>query len=75
MPQPDIKAITNDALKLAPVQRAELIESLLASFDPQRSEIDKLWADEAEHRVDAFDQGNLKASSTDEVFHRIEQQK
>ena len=72
---PDIHAVTNDALELAPVQRAELIESLLASFDPQRSEIDKLWADEAERRVDAHDQGKLKASSANEVFSRIEQQK
>jgi putative addiction module component (TIGR02574 family) len=72
---PDIKAVTSDALELAPVQRAELIESLLASFDSQRAEIDKLWADEAERRVDAFDEGKQKASSADEVFNRIEQQK
>ena len=72
---PDIDTVTNDALKLAPVQRAELIESLLASFDPGRAEIDALWAEEAERRVDAYDQGKLKASSADEVFNRIEQQK
>ncbi|THB64227.1 MAG: addiction module protein [Desulfovibrio sp.] len=72
---PDIKTITNDALELAPVQRAELIELLLASFDPQRSEIDKLWADEVERRVEAYDRGKLKASSANEVFNRIEQQK
>lgn len=75
MPEPDIKAVTNDALKLAPVQRAELIESLLASFDPRRAEIDALWADEAERRIDAYDQGKLKASPASEVFDRIEQQK
>ncbi|MDK2955847.1 MAG: hypothetical protein PWQ57_1343 [Desulfovibrionales bacterium] len=72
---PDINTLTNAALELAPVQRAELIESLLASFDSQRAEIDKLWADEAERRVDAYDQGKLRASSADEVFNRIEQQK
>lgn len=72
---PDIHTVTDEALKLAPVQRAELIESLLASFDPQRAEIDKLWADEAERRVDAYDQGKLKASPASEVFDRIEQQK
>lgn len=72
---PNINTITSDALELAPVQRAELIESLLASFDSQRAEIDKLWADEAELRIDAHDQGKLKASSADDVFNRIEQQK
>jgi putative addiction module component (TIGR02574 family) len=72
---PDINTITNDALDLSPVQRAELIELLLASFDPQRSEIDQLWAEEAERRVDAYDQGKLKASSADKVFRRIEHQK
>ncbi len=72
---PDINTVTRGALELAPVQRAELIESLLASFDSKRAEIDKLWADEAERRIDAYDQGSLEASSVDEVFSRIEQQK
>lgn len=72
---PDIHAVTNEALKLAPVQRAELIESLLASFDPMRGEVDKLWADEAERRIEAYDQGKLKASPASEVFDRIEKQK
>ncbi len=72
---PDIHTVTNDALALAPVQRAELIESLLASFDEKRVEIDTLWADEAERRVDAFDKGKVEVSAADEVFDRIEQQK
>lgn len=72
---PDIHTVTNEALKLAPVQRAELIESLLASFDSRRAEIDKSWADEAERRIDAQDQGKMKASPAEEVFARIEKQK
>lgn len=72
---PDLNAVTNEALELSPVQRAELIESLLASFDPQRPEIDKQWAEEAERRIEAHDRGKLKASSADKVFSRIEHQK
>ena len=70
---PDIHTVTNEALQLAPVQRAELIESLLASFDPQRNTIDKLWADEAERRVDAYDQKQMTASTAEDVFKRIDQ--
>lgn len=71
---PDIHAVTSDALQLAPVQRVELIESLLASFDSHRSEVDALWTDETERRIDAHEQDKLKAFSVDEVFNRMEHQ-
>ncbi|GKT28998.1 Conserved hypothetical protein CHP02574, addiction module like protein, partial [Aduncisulcus paluster] len=47
----DLTSITDQALQLAPVQRAELIESLLASFDSRRKSIDSKWANEAESRI------------------------
>jgi putative addiction module component (TIGR02574 family) len=51
-----------DALRLPPVERAELIERILESFPfPDRKEIDELWAAEAEERIDAFERGEIKA--------------
>ena len=62
-----------DALKLSPVERAELIEKLLASFSfPDRKAIDELWAAEAEDRIDAYERGEIKSKPAAEVFARIE---
>lgn len=60
------------ALNLSPVERAELIEQLFASFDfPARDDVDSLWATEVEERIDAYDQGKMKTVSATEVFQRI----
>ncbi|WP_319764784.1 addiction module protein [Maridesulfovibrio sp.] len=70
----DINTITDQALQLAPVQRAELIESLLASFDSRRKSIDSKWAVEAESRIDAYEQGKVDSVPADEVFDRLGRQ-
>jgi len=46
--------VINDALSLPPRSRAKLAEKLLESLDdPKQKEIDRLWAEEAEDRIDA----------------------
>ncbi|MBS1253007.1 MAG: hypothetical protein MAG451_02052 [Anaerolineales bacterium] len=52
------RVVLKQALYLSPVERAELIEQLFASFDfPARDDVDSLWAIEVEERIDAHDQG------------------
>ncbi len=64
------------ALGLPPIERAELVEQLLSSFEfPARKTVDSLWAQEAEERIDAFECGELKAKSAQQVFQNIDQQK
>ena len=66
--------IFNDALDLLPVERAELIEKLFQSFDcAARNAVDAAWAEEVESRFDAYDRGEIKASSAEDVFARINQ--
>jgi putative addiction module component (TIGR02574 family) len=61
--------ILKEALALPPQERAELVEQLLATFQsPPDSQIDELWAREAEDRLDAYDRGELKAVPAEEVF-------
>jgi putative addiction module component (TIGR02574 family) len=70
---PQADRVLLDALKLSPVERAELIEKLLASFSfPDRKAIDELWAAEAEDRIDAYERGEIKSKPAAEVFARIE---
>jgi len=64
--------IMETALELPPIDRAELIERLFISFDPSpTSTVDEAWATEVESRINAFDAGEIKASSAEEVFKRI----
>jgi putative addiction module component (TIGR02574 family) len=64
------------ALALPPRSRAKLAEQLLQSLDaPNQKEIDSLWADEAEARVDAYERGEMKAVSAREVFRKLRMRK
>lgn len=66
------QTIVSEALALPPLERAGLIEELLASFDAHsRATVDKAWAFEAERRIDAFDAGETKTISLTESKTRI----
>ena len=65
--------IFKEALDLKPIERAELIEYLLSSFEfPARKQIDRLWAEEAEERIDAYEQGKIKSIPAKKVFEKID---
>ena len=68
--------LLEQALKLPPVERAELVESLLSSFEfRSRKTIDALWDQEAEDRIDAFERGEIPAIRAEQVFAEIEKNK
>ena len=57
------------ALKLPPRSRARLAGQLLASIaDQTQKRIDRLWAREAEARIDAFDAGGMKSVPAADVL-------
>ena len=67
------KRILADALELPPLERAELVENLLSSFEFQsRNAIDALWAQEAVDRIDAFERGEMAGIPAKDVFAEIE---
>ena len=68
--------VLDEALKLGPMERAELVEHILASFDfPEREEIDELWAQEAEDRLEAYDRGEIPSTPARKVFDDIDRGK
>jgi len=70
---PNSENVLNLALALPPIERAELVEQLLGSFDfPSRQEIDSLWAQEVEDRINAFERGELSSKPAHQVFKDIE---
>lgn len=70
------KEMYSKAVALPPLERIELIESLFFSLDVDhdRQAIDKLWANEAEDRIKAYDAGELKSVSAKDVFDKIQKQ-
>lgn len=66
--------LLKDALALEAPKRAELVDELLASLDQPDKEIDALWAEEAESRIDAYDRGEIESVSVHEVMARYEKE-
>jgi putative addiction module component (TIGR02574 family) len=64
--------LLRDAMRLTPMDRAELIEALLRSFDVGSDQyVMQAWQSEAESRIDAFDAGELTDVSAEAMFDRI----
>jgi toxin ParE2 len=62
--------IFKKASTLSPSEKAQLIDKLISTLDKSDKEIDELWAREAEDRIDAFDQGKIKAISLENVLKK-----
>lgn len=70
------KEVLTQALGLSPIERAELVEQILASFEfSDREEIDRRWAVEAEARLKAYDEGLMGSTPAEVVFEEIEREK
>jgi putative addiction module component (TIGR02574 family) len=63
-----------EALTLPTQERAQLAEQLFTSLDISSEEIERLWAAAAESRIDAYERGEIKAVSSEDVFKKIRRQ-
>lgn len=67
----DIQSIEREALGLAPAHRAKLAHELLESLDTlSPKEIDELWLDEAERRLNALDAGQSQLVPAEDVYRK-----
>lgn len=65
--------ILAEALQLPPVERAELVERILSSFEfSSREDLDATWAKEAEDRIEGFEAGKIRAIPARRVFENID---
>ncbi len=62
------KEILKKALNLKPEERFIVIEGLLKSLDEPSSDLDDIWAEEAEKRLKAYREGRLEGIPMEEVF-------
>ncbi len=66
------ETILNEALELSPLERANLVDQLLASLDQPDEEIDGLWRKEIEARIATHDSGEIETISLEEVIEKYE---
>jgi putative addiction module component (TIGR02574 family) len=67
-----VKALSEQARKLTPEERIALIEDLQRSLHPTDPEIDRLWAEEAKDRLEAYRRGEIDAIPLEEVIANIQ---
>jgi putative addiction module component (TIGR02574 family) len=64
------KKILNEALKMSPAERVEIVDQLLQSLDEPDEKIDALWKEEVENRIDAYEAGNAKTVTVQEMLEK-----
>jgi len=65
------KELFDEASSLPIEMRMQLVEKLLRSLNPTQKEIDKLWAKEAEKRVEEIRSKKVKTIPGEKVFKKI----
>jgi len=63
--------VLRQAMQLSSLDRAALVEGLIASLDKPDPALDALWLKEAEDRIAAYYAGELAAVDAEEVFGEL----
>ena len=64
------KSVFEDALGLRPAERLQLIEMLSRSLNKPDENIEKIWAEEAEKRYRALEEGRIKTTTIEDIIER-----
>ena len=69
----DSAILAKEALKLSALERAQLIDELWRSLDPdEQVAVDRAWLEESRDRLQAFREGKLKAVDGEATLREIE---
>ena len=70
-----LQVIEAQVMRLDPKSRAKLAERLILSLDiPMEAQLEHLWAEEAERRVDELRKGQVTERPASAVLRRIRRQ-
>ena len=61
--------IIQEAINLKPQEKYLIIESLVLSLNEPDKDIEKIWIEETQKRLDEYKKGNLKTLSFEEAFN------
>jgi len=62
------KTVLKQALSLKPEEKFMIVEGLLKSLDEPDKNLDAIWAEEAEKRLQAYREGRLKGVPMEDIF-------
>lgn len=62
--------LLKQALQLSSLEKAQIIEALLASLDHPDATIDRVWAQESDARIQAFENGEISAKPAKDVLSK-----
>ena len=62
------KELLKKALELKPQDKILLLEGIIESLDEPDKNIDQIWTEEAEKRLNAYREGKIKGVSYREIF-------
>jgi putative addiction module component (TIGR02574 family) len=69
----DTRKLEKQAQGLSPEERAQLAMALIERLDQGRDEdVEELWLDEAERRLEEYRTGRIESIPANEVFEKIE---
>ena len=57
-----------EVFNLKPLEKVHLIDQLLLSLDLPNNELDKIWMEEAEKRIGAYEAGKTQATNVYKVL-------
>lgn len=63
--------LTAEILKLPSEEIVQVVEALLNRINPVSAEVDEVWGQEVERRVDAFEKGEISAIDGDFVMRSL----
>ncbi|MFC3120183.1 addiction module protein [Agaribacter flavus] len=66
----DSNTLLEDVLALPVNQRIEVVEKLLQSLDMPSKQTEEIWAEEADSRVESYEDGRLGSLAAEEVLQK-----
>ncbi len=73
MVQGDAKSILEAAMNLPPEQRVDIADRLLSTLpESYRDEVERLWAEEAERRLDIIKRGEVEMLDGEPIIRALE---
>jgi len=61
-----------EVFDLKPLDKIRLIDQLLLSLDLPNKELDQIWTQEAERRIDVYEEGKTQATDVYEVLTKYD---
>ncbi len=65
-----VEHILDEISPLKPVEKLQLVDKILNSLNLFDGQVDTIWAQEAEDRIEAYERGMLSVVNEDDVFSK-----